>query len=77
MNAMLTNLADNNFAAVDSDLVPPKWTNNNSESFNHVIRSLKNYTPDKLPGVVQTIKEVYNRQHVQELQALYGQGEFL
>lgn len=74
MDSMLVTLEENNFSVVEEFAIPPKWTNNACESMNHVVKSLQNYTPDKLPGLVETINDLYKRQHEEERQALYGQG---
>ena len=56
--------------------VPPNWKNNNCESINHILKLNQNWTPQKLPELVEKIHQECKLQEALVKGALYGHGDF-
>jgi hypothetical protein len=52
------------------------WTNNNSESANHVLKCASQWKPLPLPKLVDKLHEVVRMQQIDVERALYGQGNY-
>lgn len=52
------------------------WTNNNSESANHVLKSAIQWKQQSLPDLVSTLEKLIKRQETDIARSLIGTGEF-
>jgi len=54
-----------------------KWTNNNCESINHVLKHSVQWRPQQLPALIAKISAVVDAQHIEADRALCGRGKFM
>ena len=59
-----------------SDKVPLHWKNNNCESLNHILKLNQNWTPDRLPELIQSLHKEIQLQEALIKGALYGHSDF-
>jgi len=52
------------------------WTNNNCESVNHMLKSAVQWHPQKLPDLVDKLRQLVDSQYVDADRALHGRGQF-
>ena len=69
--SLLHNLCDNVSAG------RAEWTNNNCESFNHVLKQSIQWRPQQLPELIQKLREVVYAQYVEADRAMCGLGDFV
>ena len=55
--------------------VPLQWKNNSCESMNHILKLNQNWTPEKLPDLIEKIHKEVVFQEALIKGALYGHGE--
>ena len=53
------------------------WTNNNSESINHVIKQFTQWRPQQLPDLVDKLRQLVNGQYCEADRAMLGRGDFM
>ena len=56
--------------------VPLHWKNNNCESLNHILKLNQNWTPNRLPELIQNLHKEIQLQEALIKGALYGHGDF-
>ena len=56
--------------------VPLHWKNNNCESLNHILKLNQNWTPDRLPELIQNSHKEIQLQEALIKGALYSHGDF-
>ena len=54
----------------------PKWTNNNCESINHVLKQSIGWKPQQIPVLIDTIRELVDGQDRDADRALCGLGNY-
>ena len=54
----------------------PKWTNNNCESINHVLKHSVQWRSQQLLALIAKISAVVDAQHIEADRALCGRGKF-
>jgi len=54
----------------------PRWTNNGTESVNHVLKSVTQWKLNKLPDLIEKLKALVDGQYAGADRALCGNGEF-
>jgi hypothetical protein len=54
-----------------------KWTNNNCESINHVLKQYTQWKSQQLPELVDKISELITSQHIEANRAMVGCGDFI
>ena len=64
------------FRPMLSGLVCEKWTNNNSESMNNVLKSALKWKTRKLPDLIDELQLVISTQAKQIERAIYGAGDY-
>lgn len=52
------------------------WTNNNCESLNHVLKMKINWTPQNIPRLIETLREVVTSQYIDAERSLIRRGNF-
>src|SRR6218665_1704944 len=52
------------------------WTNNNSESINHVLKQVVQWRPNQLPDLIDRMKSLVDGQYADADRALCGRGDF-
>ncbi|KAK7469738.1 hypothetical protein BaRGS_00036269 [Batillaria attramentaria] len=57
--------------------LPVDWTNNITESMNHVIKNRINWTPQKLPDLIDSLHTLVQVQYADARRALRGMGNFM
>ena len=55
---------------------PPDWTNNNSESINHILKMKIDWRPQAIPQLINSIYEVVQGHYTDVERAIMGQGEY-
>ncbi|CAH1245863.1 PIN4 [Branchiostoma lanceolatum] len=76
-NQTLEPVLDENFQTVlNRPEVPDGWTNNNSESINHVLKMAVDWKPQPLPKLIETLHDVVKGQYIDAERALIGFGDF-
>lgn len=58
-------------------LIPHSWTNNNSESANHVLKCIINWKPQSLPTLIEKLESYIIAQEKDFERALIRQGNFV
>lgn len=54
----------------------PNWTNNNSESINHVLKSYTQWRVQQLPDLVEKLRLLVESQQIEADRSLCGRGDF-
>jgi len=54
-----------------------KWTNNNCESVNHVLKQYTQWKPQQLPELVDKISELITSQNIEANRAMVVRGDFV
>jgi hypothetical protein len=54
----------------------PKWTNNNCESINHVLKQSIGWQPQQIPELIDTIKRLVDGQYHDADRAICGLGDY-
>ena len=52
------------------------WTNNNSESLNHILKMSINWTPQALINLIETLRNVVGGLYQDVTRAIVGRGQF-
>ena len=60
----------------NDEKVPLNWKNNNCESLNHILKLNQNWTPQKLPELIEKIEKECLLQEALVRGAIYGHGNF-
>ena len=55
---------------------PPDWTNNNSESINHILKMKIDWRPQAIPQLINSIYEVMQGHYTDVERAIMGRGEY-
>jgi len=53
----------------------PGWTNNNSESVNHIIKQYTQWRPQQLPDLINKLRDLVRGQYTEADQALCSRGD--
>lgn len=56
---------------------PAHWTNNNTESGNHVLKKAANWQPQQLPELIAMLHDLINLQLMELERAMVGLGNFV
>lgn len=55
----------------------PRWTNNNAESINHVLKQETKWQPQHTPELIETLYGVYQLQDKELSRSLIGRGNYI
>ena len=70
---------DENFDTLLNNIstVPAAWTNNNSESINHVLKLAVNWRPQALPTLIETtLNDLIKAQYIEAERAIICRGDY-
>ena len=59
------------------DFVKPNWTNNNAESFNHVLKLDLNWRPNALNTFITYVTDLFSTLYLDMERAIIGRGQFV
>ena len=57
--------------------IPPNWTNNNSESANHIIKQATHWKLTDLPTFIKRLYKIVESEHEERSRAIRGMGSIL
>jgi len=54
-----------------------RWTSNNCESVNHMLKQAIDWRPQQLPDLIDTLRQLVNSQYTEADRAMCGVGDFV
>jgi hypothetical protein len=76
-NKRIVNILEENFATTQKIGLCMKWTNNNCESYNHVLKQAVNWKAQQLPSLVEAIHSEIQSQYKEIKRSILGFGDFV